>query len=209
MPMPVPSPALARIAAVVAVLAAPLPASAASTCSVKAAADAAVQRQITLIDAAKVNPSDFFDGANSCIATNLLQQFDLSNLIPDLSGFLTSAAQNLITQALNTAKQQVCSILNSQLQNVINQINSKLYAFRSTLSADLSKLLNGSTSTIMLPNVTGIGTYTFNASSSSLGSVLGVGSSSTTTTTTTDTSSGSSATSSGTTSNYSTIFNNN
>lgn len=205
MPMPVPSPALARIAAVVAVLAAPLPASAASTCSVKAAADAAVQRQITLIDAAKVNPSDFFDGANSCIATNLLQQFDLSNLIPDLSGFLTSAAQNLITQALNTAKQQVCSILNSQLQNVINQINSKLYAFRSTLSADLSKLLNGSTSTITLPNVTGIGTYTFNASSSSLGSVLGVGSSSTTT----DTSSGSTTTGSGTTSNYSTIFNNN
>lgn len=209
MPMSVPSPALTRVAAVVAVLAAPLPASATSTCSVKAAADAAVQRQITLIDAAKVNPSDFFDGANSCIATNLLQQFDLSNLIPDLSGFLTSAAQNLITQALNTAKQQVCSILNSQLQNVINQINSKLYAFRSTLSADLSKLLNGSTSTIMLPNVTGIGTYTFNASSSSLGSVLGVGSSSTTTTTTTDTSSGSSATSSGTASNYSTIFNNN
>ncbi len=208
--MSVPSPALARVAAVVAVLAAPLPASAASTCSVKAAADAAVQRQITLIDAAKVNPSDFFDGANSCIATNLLQQFDLSNLIPDLSGFLTSAAQNLITQALNTAKQQVCSILNSQLQNVINQINSKLYAFRSTLSADLSKLLNGSTSTITLPNVTGIGTYTFNASSSSLGSVLGVGTSSTTTTTTTtDTSSGSAATGSGTTSNYSTIFNNN
>ncbi len=206
MPMPVPSPALARVAAVVAVLAAPLPASAAtSTCSVKAAADAAVQRQITLIDAAKVNPSDFFDGSNSCIATNLLQQFDLSNLIPDLSGFLTSAAQNLITQALNTAKQQVCSILNSQLQNVINQINSKLYAFRSTLSADLSKLLNGSTSTITLPNVTGIGTYTFNASSSSLGSVLGVGSSSTTT----DTSSGSTTMGSGTTSNYSTIFNNN
>ena len=209
MPMPVPSPALARVAAVVAVLAAPLPASATSTCSVKAAADAAVQRQITLIDAAKVNPSDFFDGANSCIATNLLQQFDLSNLIPDLSGFLTSTAQNLITQALNTAKQQVCSILNSQLQNVINQINSKLYAFRSTLSADLSKLLNGSTSTITLPNVTGIGTYTFNASPSSLGSVLGVGTSSTTTTTTTDTSSGSAATGSGTTSNYSTIFNNN
>lgn len=209
MQMSLPSSALARVAAVVAVLVAPLSASAAATCSVKAAADAAVQRQITLIDAAKVNPSDFFDGANSCIATNLLQQFDLSNLIPDLSGFLTSAAQNLITQALNTAKQQVCSVLNSQLQNVINQINSKLYAFRSTLSADLSKLLNGSTSTITLPNVTGIGTYTFNSSSSSLGSVLGVGSAATTTKTTTDTSSGSSTTSSGTTSNYSTIFNNN
>lgn len=203
-----PSSSFALIAVVAALLFAPVPSSAASTCSVKAAADAAVQRQITLIDAAKVNPSDFFDGANSCIATNLLQQFDLSNLIPDLSGFLTSAAQNLVTQALDTAKQQVCSILNSQLQNVINQINSKLYAFRSTLSADLSNLLNGSTSAITLPSVPGIGTYTFNASSSSLGPVLGGGSAATTTPAT-ETSSGSSTTSSGATSNYSTIFNSN
>lgn len=202
------SPLPSALALSLALTAYPMGASASSTCSVKAAADAAVQRQITLIDAAKVNPSDFFDGANSCIATNLLQQFDLSNLIPDLSGFLTSAAQNLITQALNTAKQQVCSILNSQLQNVINQINSKLYAFRSTLSADLSKLLNGATSTITIPNVGGIGTYTFTSSSSSRGSILGTTSSSSTTTTTTS-SSPSSSSSSGTTTDYSTIFNNN
>jgi hypothetical protein len=204
--MRVPSPALAGVAFTLALLVAPLPAFAGSTCAVKAAADAAVQRQITLIDAAKVNPSDFFDGANSCIATNLLQQFDLSNLIPDLSGFLTSAAQNLVTQALNTAKQQVCSILNSQLQSAINQINAKLYAFRSTLSADLSKLLNGNTNAITLPNVTGIGSYTFNAASSSLGSILGTTGGAATPTTTT-TSSG--APSSSSTVDYSSILGNN
>ena len=43
-----------------------------NNCLVRQAADAAVQRQIALIDAAKVNPSSFFNGPNSCIAGDLL-----------------------------------------------------------------------------------------------------------------------------------------
>ncbi len=95
-------------------LAGAAPAQAQSTgnnCLVRQAADAAVQRQIALIDAAKVNPSAFFNGPNSCIAGDLLKRFDLSNLIPDLSGFLTGAATSLVQSVIDQAKRQVCQIL--------------------------------------------------------------------------------------------------
>lgn len=163
-----------RVAALVAglVMAAAGPARAQSSdCLVRQAANAAVQRQIALIDAAKVNPSAFFNGPNSCIAGDLLKRFDLSNLIPDLSGFLTGAAQNLISSVIDAAKRQVCQILDQQLHDTISRINGNMGGFQNSLSGDLFRQLNGSISPITLPNMTGLGSYN-HIQSSAFGSAL-------------------------------------
>lgn len=131
----------------------------AGNCIVQQAANAAVQRQIALIDAAKVNPSSFFNGANSCVAANLLQSINLSNLIPDLSGFLTSAAQGIINGVIDAAKRQVCQILDQQLYETIGSINSSMMSYQSGLPSSLYLQLNGSISPVVIPNINGIGTY--------------------------------------------------
>ena len=152
-------------------------------CLVRQAADAAIQRQIALIDAAKVNPSSFFNGANSCIAADLLKRFDLSNLIPDASGFLTSGVQSLISSVIDAAKRQVCQILDNQLRSTISSINSSMGGFQNSLSGDLFRQLNGSISPITIPNITGIGTYTY-TQNNAFGSALNLAAAPTTLTTT-------------------------
>ena len=152
-------------------------------CLVRQAADAAIQRQIALIDAAKVNPSSFFNGANSCIAADLLKRFDLSNLIPDASGFLTSGVQSLISSVMDAAKRQVCQILDNQLRSTISSINSSMGGFQNSLSGDLFRQLNGSISPITIPNITGIGTYTY-TQHNAFGSALNLAAAPTTLTTT-------------------------
>lgn len=131
-------------------------------CGIQQAADTAVQRQLTLIDAAKTNTSDFFNGANSCIANELLSSIDLSQLIPDLSGFVTSAATQAFQQIIQKAKSQVCGIVNQQINSVIGQINSKLYQFQSTITGDLSSILQGTFTPIKPPNIQGFGTFALN-----------------------------------------------
>lgn len=146
----------------VAVLAGPGPAHAnpsSTNCIVQQAAAAAVQRQIALIDAAKVNPSAFFNGPSSCVAANLLQSINLSNLIPDLSGFLTSAAQGIINGVIDAAKRQVCQILDQQLYETIGSINQSMMGYQSSLPSSLYTQLNGSITPVVIPNINGIGTY--------------------------------------------------
>lgn len=142
-----------------------------NNCLVRQAADAAVQRQIALIDAAKVNPSSFFNGPNSCIAGDLLKRFDLSNLIPDLSGFLTSGVTNLVQSVIDQAKRQVCQILDDQLRDTIRSINQQMGSFQSSVTGDLFRQLNGSISPISLPNITNLGTYN-HVQSTAFGSAL-------------------------------------
>lgn len=127
-------------------------------CGVVQAADTALQQQIALIDAAKVNVPDFFNGANSCINNNLLQSFDLSNMIPDLAG-LMSGSGGIVQNLMNAAKQQVCNILNEQLQKTISKLSGALGNFNSTLSGEMSGILGGSN--ISMPNIPGIGQYQF------------------------------------------------
>lgn len=144
----------------IAVLAGPARADSTSTnCLVRQAANAAVQRQIALIDAAKVNPSAFFNGPNSCVAANFLQSINLSNLIPDLSGFLTSAAQGIINGVIDAAKRQVCQILDQQLYETIGSINQSMMGYQSSLPSSLYLQLNGSITPVVIPNINGIGTY--------------------------------------------------
>lgn len=130
----------------------------AATCGVEQAANAALQRRLAVIDAAKVNPSEFFTGANSCIDANLLKSFDLSAMIPDLAGFLSGGIQNIAQQAINAAKQKACEVLNEQINGVIGKINDTTSSFNSGLSGELSGIL-GSSFSITKPNTSGYGSY--------------------------------------------------
>lgn len=146
----------------------------ADDCLVSQAADAAQQRQLAMLDAAKINPQDFFSGPQSCISSALLQNFDLSNFIPDLAGMLTGGIGNMISSVINQAQQQVCSILNSQIRDVVQQMNSVSGQFDSSLSGQLRGVL-GSGSSMRMPSYPGYGQYNFNQPPS-YGSVFGASS---------------------------------
>lgn len=130
-------------------------------CMVQQAADAAVQRQIAMIDAAKVNPSEFFSGANSCIAPALLQRIDLSNFIPSAANFLSSGVESMIGNLIQQAQQKICEALNSQLQQLVGKLNSVGGSFQSQLPGELASILGGSNSftPVTLPAIGGIGQY--------------------------------------------------
>lgn len=130
-------------------------------CMVQQAADAAVQRQIGMIDAAKVNPSEFFSGANSCISSSLLQRIDLSNFIPSASNFLSGGVESMISNLIQQAQQKLCEALNSQLQQLVGKLNSFGGSFQSQLPGELASLLGGSNSftPVTLPGINGIGQY--------------------------------------------------
>lgn len=133
-------------------------ASTAATCGVEQAAKAALERRLAVIDAAKVNPSEFFTGANSCISPDLLKSFDLSMMIPDLAGFLSGSIQQIAQQAINQAKQKACDVLNDQINSVIGKINDSTSSFNSGLTGDLAGIL-GSSFSISAPGIEGYGSY--------------------------------------------------
>ena len=142
---------------VTAALIAPRPAAAAD-CIVQQSAQAALQRQLAIIDASKTNVSSFFTGPSSCVSSNLLGSFDLSQLIPDLAGLLQNGLTNLYRSALDQAKQQVCQIANGQIQDVVGRINSATGGFQTALGGNLAGLMG--TSTISLPSgVPNFGNY--------------------------------------------------
>ncbi|WP_234625015.1 hypothetical protein RMS29_027685 (plasmid) [Agrobacterium rosae] len=130
----------------------------AAACGVEQAAQAALQRRLAVIDAAKVNPSEFFTGANSCISPDLLKSFDLSAMIPDLAGFLSGGIQGIAQQAINQAKQKACDILNEQVNGVIGKINDTTSSFNSGLTGDLAGIL-GSSFSISAPSGANYGSY--------------------------------------------------
>lgn len=152
--------------------ASPASAQGASGCGITQAADAAVQRQIALLDAAKVDSSEFFNGANSCLGANLLDSLDLSNLIPTSFDFLGGAADQLINGLMQKAQQQVCQVLNDQLQKVVGKINNNMFQFDSVMGGQLNELLGGSGNSVTelkMPNIPGIGQYDFTLASVSTG----------------------------------------
>lgn len=135
-----------------------------ASCGVEAAADAALQQQIALIDAAKVNVPDFFSGANSCINSNLLQSFNLSNMIPDLAGFMQGGIQDITNNLLSQAKQQVCKLLDQQLEKTIGKMKEAVGNVNSSVGSELASLLGSSTSGLNMPNISGLGQYDFSSS---------------------------------------------
>ena len=130
-------------------LAPPAAAAPAGDCIVQQSAQAALQRQLAIIDASKTNVSSFFNGPNSCVSSGLLSSFDLSQLIPDLAGLLQNGLTNLYRTVLDQAKQQVCRVVNGQIQDVVGRINSVRGQYQSTIGGNLAGLMGSST--IALP----------------------------------------------------------
>jgi hypothetical protein len=133
---------------------------AASECPVSQAADAALQREIQLLDGLKVDPADFFSGAKSCIDSSLLQTFDVSSIIPDPLGLVRALTDQLGQNVLNAAKQKVCDVLNDQLgsavgnmRRVMNQVVSPDRAIQEALDRVTNR---GGLDRI---NLTGLGSY--------------------------------------------------
>ncbi|MBZ6078928.1 hypothetical protein [Microvirga puerhi] len=132
-----------------------------SGCSIQQASDAALQQQIALIDAAKVNVPEFFTGANSCINPNLFKSFDLSSLIPDAAGFLQGGLAGTAENLLNQAKTQLCGVLNEQMNKLLGRLRSTITDFSSSIGSELSSILGGSTGGLQLPNIPNVGQYDF------------------------------------------------
>jgi len=130
-----------------------------SNCAVQQAANEALKRRLAIIDAAKVNPSDFFSGNNSCISNDLLKSLDMSNLIPDLAGFMQNGFQSSAQNILNQAKQKACETLNDQMDKVIGNING------TSKIGELQGLLGGNEFQISKPSYPSFGKY-------SLGSII-------------------------------------
>jgi hypothetical protein len=139
-------------------------AQAASGCGINQAADAAVQKQIAMLDAAKVNASEFFNGVSSCLGSGLLNNLDLSRLIPTSFDFVGQAGEQIIQSVMSKAQQQVCEVVNKQLQKVVGKINEQLGKFESLLGGQLNDLLGGNSSSISaikIPDIRGIGEVSF------------------------------------------------
>jgi hypothetical protein len=129
-------------------------------CPVSKAADAALQREVAMLDSLKVNPADFFSGAKSCIDSSLLRTFDISGIIPDPLGLVQQLAQSIGDNVLDAAKQKACDVLNDQLGNavggmrsVMNQVVSPDQAVQDALDRVTNR------SGLNRINLTGLGSY--------------------------------------------------
>ena len=97
-------------------------------CDLPQAAEFAIQSNLRLINGASVNPGRYFTpgGSDSCISGIMLQSFDLSNLIPDIWGFVSNALENAIVAGVNSAVRGVCNSVNGAIQNTIGNINNAI-----------------------------------------------------------------------------------
>lgn len=111
-------------------------------CIVEEAAQAALDREIALIEALATDVDEIFNGPNGCIDASIFQEFDLSIAIPDLAGMLTSAATNLITDAINAAQTKVCQEINNAIDGTIGEAQTVVNNFSSGLSDELQNALD-------------------------------------------------------------------
>lgn len=114
---------------------------ASAQCIVDEAAQAALDRQVEIITASAVDVESIFTGPNSCINPDLLNSFDLSNLIIDPLSLVTGAVTDAINNAINDAKAQVCAAINDQINGAIGNVNGAITAHSSTLSTELDGIL--------------------------------------------------------------------
>lgn len=110
-------------------------------CLVEDAANAAYQEQLKAIGTATPDVESIFSGPASCVNTDLLDQFDLSNLIPDPLGLVTDAVTDAVTNAIQNAKQQVCQAINEKVTGTINDVQGTITDHRGTLSVELQNVL--------------------------------------------------------------------
>ena len=111
---------------------------ASANCDIKQAADFAIQSNLQMVNSTTVNPAKYFTpgGSGSCISGVMLQNFDLSNLIPDFMSIITGALENAINGAINGAMRSVCNAANNAVQNTVGQINTAIGQANNLLNTD-------------------------------------------------------------------------
>ncbi|KVV07436.1 hypothetical protein [Burkholderia ubonensis] len=90
-----------------------------TNCAVSTAAQSALNGRITMIGMTQPDPSKYFTvgGVSSCIGS--LSNIDLSKLIPDPMGILTSLAQQALQMGVNAA----CTAARNSLSDLIGKYN--------------------------------------------------------------------------------------
>lgn len=114
----------------------------AAGCIVEDAAQAALDRQLAIIEETAVDVEEIFTGPESCINGDLLSSFDLSNLIPDLSGLMTGSITDAISSQIANARTQVCAAINDSIADAIGGVQSAITDQSSQLSQELRTILD-------------------------------------------------------------------
>jgi len=110
-------------------------------CIVDDAAQAALDRQVEINKSSAVDVEDIFTGPSSCIDPNLLDSFDLSNLIIAPLSLVTGAVTDAINNAINDAKTQVCQAIQGTIDNTVGSVNTAISDHSSTLTSELDGIL--------------------------------------------------------------------
>lgn len=114
----------------------------ATGCLVEEAAQAALQRELALIEELAADPEDSFTGPNSCINGDIFSSLDLSMLIPDLAGMLSSFSTDAITGIIQNAQAQACRAINDAMEDAIGSATERMTSFSSGLSGEMQGILD-------------------------------------------------------------------
>lgn len=114
----------------------------ADTCMVEQAAQAALDREIKLIEALATDVESVFNGPQGCIDGSIFQEFDLSGLIPDLTGMLTSVATDMVSGAIASARDKVCQTINTKITDAVGSAQGTINQFSSGLTDELRGVLD-------------------------------------------------------------------
>jgi len=146
-------------------------------CDIGTAADFAIQSNLMMLNATTINPGKYFapGGTDSCISSAMLQNFDLSNLIPDFASMISGAIDGAITSAINGAVSQVCNAANNALNGTVGNLNSAIGNINNMLNVDakFANILSSELAFNTFGSSTYSGTGTYGASGSS-GNAFGV-----------------------------------
>lgn len=142
----------------------PAPASTAGNCDVTQAGEFAIQTNLRLINGATVNPGRYFTpgGSDSCISGVMLQSFDLSNLIPDFWGMVSSALENAIISGITSAVRQVCNSVNGAIQSTVGNINNAITTANNNLPGAWAYLYVNQINPTFAGTLNGNGSYGVN-----------------------------------------------
>lgn len=111
-------------------------------CLVEEAAKAALERELALIEELAADPEDSFSGPQSCINSDIFSSLDLSMLIPDLAGMLSSFSTDAITGIIQDAQAQACRAINDAMSDAIGSATDRMSSFSSGLSSELQGILD-------------------------------------------------------------------
>lgn len=94
-------------------------------CELKDAISQTVNNRIKIVGMTSPDPAKYFSvgGTESCLGNISLADIDLSQMIPDFAGILTSAVTNAIEQAIKAAIRKACTAARSTISDYITKYN--------------------------------------------------------------------------------------